>query len=244
MAISADIAGKIVQTFERALDVYYGDSVATLKQFQDSKRKTFMEKLEEVLEAPKWRKKVADAVALLGTAKGVVTRLENERSSKQEELHAKHQLELADLKERQAREVNQLVAHYEPSLLEAKQKREERENELTAVRREAYFYGLAQEDDGRSLSSYYGSRTNEEIGIDKAIRERVDRYIEDNLKDDPDGQKVLKRIDETDLVKQLVYFEKNVDTMRKSFLSFIINGDLPPVTIKAWRIVKGKDISN
>lgn len=240
MAINADQANKIVEAFVRALDTYYGSSVATLKQFQDSRRKTYMQKLEEVLDAPHWRKAVTDATAVLGTAKGVVTRLENERTAKSAEMKARHDAELAELKSKQAEELNKLSAHYEPSILEAKQVRDQREKELTAKKREAYFAGLGQEDDGRSLS--YSYRT-EELGVDSAIRERVDKYVEDNLADDPDGKKVLERIQQTDLVKGLAYFEKNVETMRATFLQFVENGDLPPVTIKAWKIVNGKDIS-
>jgi hypothetical protein len=237
MGINADQANKIVDAFKVALNTWYGSSVATLKQFQDSRRKTYMQKLEEVLDAPKLRKLVADSVQELGTAKGVVTRLENEKNSKIVETRARHDAELALLKQKQAEEINKQAAHYEPSILEAKVIRDLKEKDLESTKRIAYFTGLGQEDDGRSLYR------NSEIGVDTAIRERVDQYMTDNLDDDPEGQKVLERIKQTDLVSSLAYFEKNVETMRVTFLSFIKQGILPPVTIMAWKIKDGKDIS-
>lgn len=241
MGINADQASRIVDAFTRALDVFYGSSVATLKQFQDSRRKTYMLKLEEVVDAIQLRKEVADSVNVLGTAKGVVTRLENERQSKIVETRARHDAELAELKQKQAEEINKQAAHYEPSILEAKLIRDQRERELEAVKRKTYFLALGQEDDGRSLSDYRYS--NKEVGPDTAIRERVDRYMEDNLEEDEEGKKVLERMQQTDLVKSLAYFEKNVETMRVTFLNFVKKGILPPVTIMAWKIKNGEDIT-
>jgi hypothetical protein len=237
MGINADQAIKIVDAFKRALNVYYGSSVATLKEFQDSRRKTYMLKLEEKLEADKLRKAVADKVQELGNARGVVTTLENNRQSKLVEMQARFDAELAELKQKQAEEKNKLVAHYEPSILDAKVVRDQKERELEAERRKTYFLGISKEDDGRSFYS------RSEIGIDLAIKEIVDGYIENNLSDDPEGQKVLERIKQTDLVTALVSFEKNVESMRASFLEFIDNGYLPPVTIIAWKIKDGKDMT-
>lgn len=237
MSINPDQAGKIVDAFTRALDKFYGSSVATLKDFQNSRRKTYMGKLELTLDAPKWRKKVADAIGVLGDARGRVTRMENEKQAKVNEMKAQHDLQLAQLREKQAKEVNELVVHYETPIMEARNNREALEKAVEEARREAYFVGIGAEDDGRRI---YNSS---ELGIDTAIKETVDRFMEENLSEDEEGQKVLVRIQQTELVKGLVYFEKSVETMRATFLDFISQGFLPPVTIMAWKIVDGKDIT-
>lgn len=237
MGLNPDTARNIVSAFNQALDVFYGSSVATMDQFKAKRRATYMAKLEEIVGAVTWRKNISVAVEALGRAKGVYTRLSNEKQSHIAEMKARHDLELAQLREKQAKEINEWTVHYEPTMLEADAAREARGKELDDLRRASYFAGLDIEDDGRQL--YFRS---DKEPLDTAISERVGVFMDHNIGDDPEGVKVLTRQRQTILLKDIVNFVKDLAEMRKWVLWKIEAGQLPPVTIDAWWIKDGMDV--
>jgi excinuclease UvrABC ATPase subunit len=234
LAIGPEQRSYMMNALKKAIAKYYGDRVPTLEDFRNKKRKTFMEKLEEAVNATEWRTKLAEARAVRGTAQGVVTRLENEHSVRKVELDTKHQQEYAELKAKQQKEIAALAAHYEMPKLDAREALQLREKELSELARASYFAGLGNEDDGKSM---YSSPT-----IDDAIRQRVDKFIELNLTEDEEGIAVLKRMEQEQLVSDSAHIADNMKDLRALVIEFIGDGKLPPVTVEAWRIENGVDL--
>lgn len=232
MGIGPEQRTYIMRTLLGAIDNFYGDRVPGLDSFKS--KRTYMEKLEKEVDATSWRQKIEDANKEKGVAQGVVTRLENNRQSKKTEMDARHQQEIAQLKERQAREIANMVAEYEPSILEAKQKLNDAVAKVSEVVRASYFAGLGIEDD---LRQTYGSLT-----IEKAIAERVDSFISRNLQDDEEGKLVLVRVGQEKLISDAVWIAKDMIDLRAKVISFIGKGKLPKITVEAWMIENCKDI--
>lgn len=236
MAIGPEQRAYMQKTLMSAIARFYGEAVPSLKDFSARKRATFLAKLEELVDATGWRKQLDDQRAVVGTARGVVTRLNNEKQSKIVELRALHAKELADLQAEQQAALNKLAAHYEPSILAADEKKNEEERQLTALERKAFFHALGIEDDSRQV--YRG----DSLDIDKALQMRLTDYTESNLMADADGAAVQQRVAEEGIISDIVYLAKDVPTLRTSILSFIANGKLPAITVTAWEIEAGKDI--
>jgi hypothetical protein len=234
LAIGPEQRSYMMNALKKAIASYYGDRVPTLEDFRNKKRKTFMEKLEEAVNATEWRTKLADARELRGRAQGVCTRLDNEYSAKTIELSAKQQQEFAELQAKHQKEKATLAAHYEMPKLDAREALQQREKELNALQRESFFAGLGNEDDGKSL---YGNP-----GIDEAIRNRVDKFIELNLTSDEDGLAVLKRLEQEQLVSDSAHIADNMKDLRSLVIEFITDNKLPPITVEAWRIENGVDL--
>lgn len=235
MAIGAEQREYMRRTLQKAIAKYYGDQVPTLAEYTNRKRKTFAELLKEKVEAPAWLQKIADARHLKGVAQGRVTKLQENYQAKQAELRQQHDLEAQQLRAKQQKELNELTAHYETPTAEAKQLLRERDSELVAVTRASYFAGLQAEDDGRHL---YNERN-----VESAVEERVNLYIENNLTQDEDGLAVQKRINEETLIADATYIANNLKELRETVLKFIDNGKLPAITVEAWLIENGKDLS-
>jgi hypothetical protein len=235
MAIGPEQRAYMMSALKKAIAKFYGDRVPTLDAFRNKRRKTFMEKLELAVDAAGWRQKLSDQRVLRGTAQGVVTRLDNERSARQIELRAKHEQEVADLRAKQQLESTKLIQHYEPAMLDAKEKLNAQETAISAMERESYFAGLGIEDDNRQF--YRGSVT-----VDNAITERVDAFIENNLVEDEEGSAVLKRMEQEQLISDSTYIAGNMADLRKLVLEFINNKKLPNITVEAWLIENGVDL--
>lgn len=239
MAIGPEQRAYMLKTLNKAIAAFYGDSVPTLEVFRNKRRKTYMARLEDEVNAASWRAKIAEANIAKGSAQGVVTRLRNERESRSTTLAAKHREEMEALKAKHERERTELVEHYEPALLEAGQRLKEKEGEVEVLHRASYFAALNQEDDNRNVGYY--SRGDETL-LDRAIRERVDDYIETNLTVDDEGQSVLLRMSQETLVSDAAFIAANMNELRGMVLSFIANQQLPPITVKAWLIESGRDL--
>jgi hypothetical protein len=235
MAIGPERMEYFKKLLRKAIDLYYGDRVPDLGTFKNRRRKTFMQKLEEEVNATEWRQKIAESVQARGTKQGVVTRLQNERQAKRAELEAVQMQEIAELKAKHQRQQTILVAHYEPKLLEANDAYKEADHEVSKVKRASYYAGMKSEDDGESFYN--------EKDIDVAIRNRVDGFMEMNLGSDEEGLAVLKRVKEEEMISDLAYISEKVPELREAVLEFVRLGKLPPITIEAWRIENGVDLS-
>jgi hypothetical protein len=104
MAIGPDQRSYIMGTLKSAIAEYYGERVPDLKEFTNRKRKTFIEKLEAEVGATEWRLKLQEARQALGNAKGVVTKLSENKQVKRTQLQAAHAEEQAKLKAKQEKE--------------------------------------------------------------------------------------------------------------------------------------------
>ena len=233
MGIGPDQRSYMQKALTSAIDSYYGEQVPTLKGFVAQRRATYIAKLEERVKASELRAAIAEERETAGRAQGVVTRLTNERSAKQAELKAQHAQQLADLRAKQQKEETDLVAHYEPAMLEAKAKQEVTAAKRDAVERAAYFTALGVEDDARYLRNF---------SIDEAIRTRVDEFTEKNLMADEAGAAVQLRVNQEKLMGDAVWLAKDMKNLRELILGFINAGKLPPITVEAWLIENGIDL--
>ena len=233
MGIGPDQRSYMQKALTSAIDAYYGERVPTLKGFVAQRRATYIAKLEERVKASELRAAIAEERETAGRAQGVVTRLTNERSAKQAELKAQHAQQLADLRAKQQKEETDLVAHYEPAMLEAKAKQEATAAKRDAVERAAYFTALGVEDDARYLRNF---------SIDEAIRTRVDEFTEKNLMADEAGAAVQLRVNQEKLMGDAVWLAKDMKNLRELILGFINAGKLPPITVEAWLIENGIDL--
>jgi hypothetical protein len=235
MAIGSDQREYMMRTLKSAIATYYGDSVPTLDVYKNRKRSTFMDDYRKKVNAQDWLAKISESKVSLGNANGSLTRLSDNRTAKQAEMNARHQQEQAELRAKQEREKADLIAHYEPSVNDARQLVKERQDALNSVVRQSYFAGRMEEDDGRSM--YHDK------DIEAAVREMVDGYINNNLMNDAEGAAVLKRIEQERLLSDVAYIAGNMKELRQFVLDFITAKELPPITVKAWLIVDGKDIT-
>jgi hypothetical protein len=236
MAIGPERMEFMKRTLKNAIAEYYGDRVPDLNTFKARRKKTFMLKLEEEVGATEWRLSIANAIGIKGDKQGAVTRLQNTRRSKQLELEAEQLQEIAEIKARHQLELTQLVAHYEPALLEANEALKIAEEQVKKTKRASYFAGMKTEDDGES---FYQERD-----IEAAIKNRVEVFTEQNLGSDEEGRSVLLRVKQEDMVSQMAYIAEKLSELRGMVLKFINAGKLPPVTVEAWGIENGKDISS
>lgn len=235
MSIGPEIRQYMGSTLRKAVSSYYGDRVPTLKEFINRRRKTYMDKLEQEVGAQGLRDGLAEARQVKGTKQGVLTKLDENFQVKQVEQRARFEQEIAELKAKHQREAAELVAKYEPDRMNARAELREAEEKLSELGRASYFAGLEAEDDGRQ---FYGAKT-----VDDAIKERVDAYIEQNLGNDEEGRAVEQRINEESMINDIVYIADNMKDLRLKILSFIAVGKLPPITIEAWLIENGKDLT-
>jgi hypothetical protein len=233
MAISAQQRQFLTDSLRKAIAKFYGEDVPPLRLYTRRKRATFIDKLKERLSATLWYSRIADAKRVLSHADGVHTKLQGNYRVAQEEQRAERDKELAEVEARYQAELKKLTLHYEPKLNEQQELVRNAKKELSSVERASYFAALEEEDDGRHL--YHDTH------FDKGIEERVDRYIENSLDDDELGKKVAIRLEQEQLVGDVAFIEKSVETMRTAVLGFITSNDLPPITMKAWHIIAGKD---
>lgn len=235
MAIGAEQREYMLRTLQGAIAKYYGDSVPTLKDFTNRKRKTFMEMLNEKVKATEWQQRIQAARQLVGNAKGVATKLNENHAAKYTEIRERHEREIAELRAKHQKELAELAAHYEPVKVEANQKLRELEVELQVLVRASYFAGLEAEDDGRHVRNEYDITT--------AVNERVNAFIENNLEGDPDGVAVNRRIQEEKLIGDAAYIANNMKELRETVLFFISTGELPKISVPAWKIKDGQDLT-
>lgn len=235
MGLSPDQRDYMMRTLRGAIATFYGDKVPDLKTFTNQKRKTFIAKLEELVDAAGWRAKIAAAVDEFGRAKAAQTVVSNNYQVKKTEIVARQSKEMEELRAKQAKELVELDAHYAPSTLEAKNKANEKSDALDAARRASYFAAIGQEDDGRRI---YG-----EYAVDEGIKQRVDDFISAHLMDDDDGRAVQVRIHQETIISDLVYISKDMLDLRARVLAFIALGKLPALTVEAWLIEGGQDLT-
>lgn len=213
--------------------MYFGDNVPTLDRYISKRRATFVDQLKMKLNASKWYALIKDAKEVLARKRSASTKVQNNYRIKGDELRAERDKRVAEADAWLKSEQQKLSLHYDGEIETLRFEETEASAVLDRIVRESYFYGLSEEDDGRRLYR--------EPSIDEAIMERVDRFIEQSLGDDDLGAKVAERVGMEKLVGDIAYIEKSVETMRQAVLRFIGSGDLPPITMKAWNIVDGKD---
>jgi len=233
MAISSEQRGFLTRSLNQAIEKFYGDDVPTLARYTNKRRATFIEQLKEKLGASDWYKKIQKAVDVRARKRSALTKVENNYSLKQDELLAEKAKRLAELEAWYKSECQKMALHYDPLIQEKREEESVAAKRVSDLERESYFHGLGEEDDGRRMYA--------KVTIDDAITKRVDRYIEKSLGDDELGTRVGVRVEQEKLVGDIAYIEKSVETMRVAILRFINSGDLPPITMKAWNIVDGKD---
>lgn len=233
MAISSDQRAFLTRSLQNAIAKHYGEDVPNIKLYTKRKRATFIEQLKKKLNAKLWYSKVSDATAVLGTKKSAETRVKENYRIKQEEARAERDKRVAQVEADYQETLRKLTLKYEPELQRKREERRDAQEELNATRRASYFAAIESEDDGRYISG--GD------DFDRGITSRVDEYIENRLEDDELGAKVKVRIEQENLVGDVAYIEKNVESMRVAILRFVTQGDLPPITVKAWNIIDGKD---
>lgn len=235
MGLSPDQRDYMMRTLKGAIAAFYGDNVPDLKTFTNKKRKTFMVKLEEVVKAAEWREKIAAAIQVAGHARSAYTQVKNNYDLKKAELSAKWEKEKEELRAKQQKELVEFDAHYQPARVEANQRVEEADKIVNDLRRASFFAALNQEDDGRRL---YG-----DADVDDGIKGRVDEYINDHLMDDDDGKAVAGRIKEETITSDMVYISKDMLDLRARVLAFIALHKLPAITVEAWLIENGQDLT-
>jgi len=234
-SIGAEQRAYMMRSIREAIAIYYGERVLSIENFKKSKRRTFIEKLEERLGANQWRKVLSELREASGRKQAALTVIKNNYSLKVEEMRVTHRQELEKLNADHALAASKLELEYRPKIEEAKQAVDLAEQEYKAKRRESYFAGLGIQDDGSNYDTY------REPGFDDAVTRSVDSFMDTNLASDEEGKLVLQRTQEEKLSSDLVQISGDMADLRERVLLFIKQGKLPPFTFEAWFIIDGKD---